>query len=134
MMSRSIRMVLACAGVLFLSGGATAQGQAPGQASRCPTGDCIAHSTQSQVKCTEETHQAVGDALGWHKGLSTNADQKILGGHIAGYQIKWSNGAWSTWFVPGQNDIDWKFNPGSNEMRRAWSYFGDHEHRYIICR
>ena len=134
MMSRSIRMLLAGAGVLFLSGGATAQGPASRQASQCPTGDCIAHAIQSQVNCTEETHQAAGSALGWHKGLSTNQDQKILGGRIAAYQIRWSNGAWSTWYVPGQNDIDWKFNPGSNDMRRVWSYFGDHEHLYVICR
>ena len=130
----ALRSILAAVSVLTLAGAAVAQvatGPAPNS---CPTGDCIKHSVQTQVTCTEESHGPAGTQIGWQAGLSTNADQKILGAKIAAYQIRWSTGAWSQWFVPGQNDLDTKYNTGTNDMRRQWAYFGDHEHRYVVCR
>ena len=130
----AVRSIFAAISVLTLAGAAVAQvatGPAPNP---CPTGDCIKHSIQTQVSCTEESHAPAGTQIGWQAGLSTNADQKILGGKIAAYQIRWSTGAWSQWFVPGQNDLDTKYDTGTNDMRRQWAYFGDHEHRYVICR
>lgn len=124
-------LVLAFAGgALFVQ--AQDLGQGPAQA-QCSGPDCIAQSLSSQARCTQEQHGAVGNSVGWLNGLNTNVDQRILGGDVVAYQIEWSSG-WSGWYVTGVNDIDWKFNPGSNQMRRVWSYFGDHNHRYIICR
>ena len=75
----AVRSILAAVSVLTLAGAAVAQvatGPAP---NACPTGDCIKHSIQTQVSCTEESHAPAGTQIGWQAGLSTNADQKILG-------------------------------------------------------
>ena len=70
-------------------------------------------------------------------------DEIIYGGRIAADQLRWFNGAWSGWFVPGMNDLDCKFNPNAkrcsipyvaNSLRKAWAYFEDHTHKIIICR
>ena len=107
----------------------------------CSTGDSIAHVISSQAHCTEETRAPTKDCR-WPAGLNTNVDQIVHGGEIIAYQIQWFNGAWSGWYVTGVNDIDSKFNPygrncsityGANSMRRVWSYFYDHHHKYIIC-
>lgn len=69
-------------------------------------------------------------------------DKIVDGGLIIAYKIEWYNGNWSEWYIPRVNDIDHKFNPTtkqceipyrSNTMRRMWSYFADHAHKYIIC-
>ena len=101
--------------------------------SNCPTGDCIAHEISSQDTCVESTASPQQDSR-WYQNLSLQTDQLILNGEIAAYQIRWFNGKWSRWFVPGVNDIDHKYNLDSNRMRRMWSYFYDHEHKYIICK
>jgi hypothetical protein len=75
-----------------------------------------------------------GEAAGWHLGLSTETDHKNYGGNVVAYQIQWSNGAWSGWYVKGVNDIDGKVNPRTNTARREWSYFADHTHKVLICR
>lgn len=108
----------------------------------CPTGDCIAHDISTQDSCKETVETAPHSNTLWHQGLSLQADNRILGGDIVAYKIRWFNGNWSGWFVPGINDIDIKYNHQSwvkgrashNTMRRMWSYFYDHEHRYIICK
>lgn len=80
----------------------------------------------------------------WEKlGLDTSKNSDI-----AKYRIKWSNGSWSEWFTPGENDIDWKDNCGDKYYlggrdwdlsrptecsRRVWSYFTDHVHEYYQC-
>jgi hypothetical protein len=70
-------------------------------------------------------------------------DEKVYGGRIIAYQLLWSSGAWSNWFVPGMNDRDSKFNTlattcsvpsPARGLRKAWAYFYDHKHRIIICR
>ena len=108
----------------------------------CSTGDRIAHVISSQARCTEETRTRTSDCR-WKAGLSTNVDQIVRRGEIVAYQIRWFNGRWSGWYVTGVNDIDIKFNTrasrcsitlGANSMRRMWSYFFDHTHKYIICR
>jgi hypothetical protein len=82
--------------------------------------------------------QATGDPR-WAAGLSLDADQDLFvernlrQWNVQSYRIRWSNGAWSEWFVAGVNDVDFKFNPGSNTMRRMWSYFADHEHQALAC-
>jgi hypothetical protein len=51
---------------------------------------------------------------------------------IKNYRIQWFSGAWSGWFTPGVNDLDWKTNPDGS-YRLAWAYFGDHTHEYQKC-
>ncbi|XP_041346991.1 uncharacterized protein LOC121366720 [Gigantopelta aegis] len=95
----------------------------------------------SQGKCKEVTERATRDCR-WPAGLYPFVDQLVKGGRIIAYKIRWFSGSWSGWYVPGVNDIDGKFNPSSrscslpylrNSMRRMWSYFYDHTHKYIIC-
>ena len=92
--------------------------------------------------CTEVERSARGDCR-WVAGLNALADQVIESGRIIGYQIRWSNGNWSHWYIPGVNDLDHKYNPSpktcafsyrANTMRRMWSYFTDHTHKFIICK
>lgn len=51
---------------------------------------------------------------------------------IARYRIQWSSGAWSRWYIPGVDDVDWKTN-FNGSLRRVWSYFADHTHEVEIC-
>ncbi|KAK3104965.1 hypothetical protein FSP39_014219 [Pinctada imbricata] len=78
----------------------------------------------------------------WVAGLYRYVDVAILNGQIIAYQIRWKTGKWSNWYVPGVNDIDDKINTmrrtcglpyKANSMRRMWSYFYYHDHKYIIC-
>ena len=101
--------------------------------SDCPTGDCIEHNISTQDICEESIAPPQRDSR-WHQDLSLQTDQLILDGDIVAYQIRWFNGNWSKWYVPGVNDIDHKYNLNNNTMRRMWSYFYDHEHKYIICK
>jgi hypothetical protein len=70
-------------------------------------------------------------------------DQIVEGGRIAAYKIRWFSGRWSNWFVPGVNDLGPKFNINpktcslsyrAKSMRRRWSNFYDHTHKFIICK
>uniref|UniRef100_A0A8W8HLG5 Uncharacterized protein n=1 Tax=Magallana gigas TaxID=29159 RepID=A0A8W8HLG5_MAGGI len=93
-------------------------------------------------KCTEVVKPRTSKCE-WHIGLYSNMDYVMLNGKIAAYQIQWFNKKWSEWFVPGVNDLDGKFNikpvtcgsfpKKGNTMRRMWSYFYDHTHKYILC-
>lgn len=56
-------------------------------------------------------------------GLDTSSHPEIVK-----YQIRWFAGHWSSWFTPGDGDIDWKLS-----TRRVWSYFDDHEHKVMYC-
>lgn len=103
--------------------------------------DCINHDITSQPNCREVQRSRTRDCR-WHAGLSTNVDQTILSGEIVAYKIQWFSGRWSGWYVPGMNDIDHKYNTGARicsvpvrarSLRRVWSYFYDHTHKYIIC-
>ena len=96
-------------------------------------GDDISYEISTQDICLEIISPPQRDPK-WYQGLSLQIDQEILGGKVIVYQIRWFNGNWSTWFVSGVNDIDHKYNPANNTMRRMWSYFDDHEHRYILCK
>lgn len=105
----------------------------------CPGRDCIHHELRTQAVCRlqgsdKSPLQPTGRTPGWYKGLNTEIDNKILGGNIVAYKIRWFNGSWSHWYVTGVNDIDHKFNTNSNDMRRLWSYFTDHQHQYILCK
>lgn len=95
--------------------------------------DCVLYDNKSQSRCSEMTTDADNDSR-WIAGLSANMDHTILGGKIIAYRIRWQAGAWSNWYVPGYNDIDWKYNKDNNAQRRVWAYFFSHEHNYIICR
>ncbi|KAK3105300.1 hypothetical protein FSP39_021867 [Pinctada imbricata] len=96
---------------------------------------------RNQDTCREVTRRATRDCR-WKAGLYRNVDFVALRGRIIAYQIRWFNGRWSGWFVPGINDADGKFNPyrgrcslrlEAKSMRRVWSYFYDHEHKFILC-
>ena len=51
---------------------------------------------------------------------------------ILKYRIQWFSGAWSSWFTPGVDDVDWK-TPADYSRRRVWAYFGDHNHEFQKC-
>lgn len=55
--------------------------------------------------------------------LNLSLDQKKFGCRIVAYRIQWFSGAWSSWFVPGVNDLYKK--PGE-PLRRFWACFNDH--------
>ncbi len=99
--------------------------------------DRMLHDISTQNRCTVKTSGASRNSL-WHRGMSANVDQDVLNGEIIAYQIRWFNGRWSGWYVPGVNDVDTKVNRNNsaknNTLRRVWSYFYDHTHKYIICR
>jgi hypothetical protein len=106
--------------------------------------DRVIYNTATQATCKEITRGPQRSReCGWHAGLYTNVDQFYLKGRIAAYKIRWSGGSWSSWFVPGINDIDIKFNVygrycrhfkvNPKSMRRWWSYFYDHTHKFILC-
>ncbi|NEO77783.1 hypothetical protein [Moorena sp. SIO4G3] len=108
-------------------------------ANGCSRRDCIQHELRTQATCTLQGYDQsglppTGKTPGWYKGLNTEIDHQILGGDVVAYKIRWFNGSWSGWYVTGVNDIDWKFNTGTNDMRRVWGYFSDHQHQYILCK
>ena len=98
----------------------------------CSGSDCVIYDLSTQDSCTEVAANASHD-IRWGRGLSLDVDRAIKGGRIVAYKIQWSSGGWSGWYVPGVNDIDYKYNLGSNTQRRMWSYFYDHSHSYVIC-
>jgi len=97
----------------------------------------------SQSTCTEVDNEPPLNDCRWNAGLYSHIDQVVKQGRIIAYKLQWSTG-WSGWYVPGENDIDIKYNPTgnsacsvplvANSMRRWWSYFYDHTHSYIICK
>ncbi|XP_046364447.1 uncharacterized protein LOC124140759 [Haliotis rufescens] len=97
----------------------------------------------SQVICLEYERKPTNNCA-WVAGLNIFADQLIDGGKIIAYKIQWKSRRWSTWYVPGINDISRTYNPSdhdcdtlalkANSMRRMWSLFYDHTHVYIICK
>jgi hypothetical protein len=110
----------------------------------CGSSDCVKPYVWSQTaaNCTEEIKTATYDCR-WPSGVRGRMDEIVYSGRIAAYQIQWSSGSWSGWFVPGMNDRDSKFNPSAlscslpypvNGMRLAWAYFYDHKHKIVICR
>lgn len=108
----------------------------------CGSHDVVTYDLSTQQTCVEVTRGPTYDCR-WKAGLNLNVDEVILHGDVVAYQIRWFSGAWSGWYVTGLNDIDWKYNTGSvscsvplsaNTMRRVWSYFFDHTHKYILCR
>lgn len=129
------RQIIACVGlgisIIALICARTAAAAAA--VADCPTGDCVSYDITTQAQCTEVTEGRTDDGR-WGQGLSTNVDQTVKGGEIVAYQIQWFNGNWSEWYVTGVNDIDAKYNPHDSTMRRRWSYFYDHTHKYIICK
>ena len=107
---------------------------------KCSGPHCVQYSAYF-ADCKMYTKPVTADCR-WKSSFDTRLDETILHGKIAAYQIQWFNGEWSVWFVPGLNDIDWKFNPTdvdcelpiqANSLRRVWAYFYDHRHRYILC-
>lgn len=104
--------------------------------------DKLIYDISTQPKCIEVVRPRTLQCQ-WHIGLYNNMDYLMLKGKIAAYKILWFSGAWSGWFVPGVNDLDGKFNINpvtcggfpqkGNTMRRMWSYFYDHTHKYILC-
>lgn len=134
MNARSLVLPLAALVSVVSLSALTVHAQIAPAGSQCPTHDCIAHRIDTQAACTEEVKGPQGEPAGWHTGLSTEIDRKNYGGNVVAYQIQWSNGAWSGWYVKGVNDIDGKVNPRTNTARRQWSYFADHTHKVLICR
>jgi hypothetical protein len=114
-------------------------------ANSCSGSDCVHHEINiTQDVCTEVTNKSPSSDARWINSLSLQADNQILGGDIVAYKLQWFSGSWSSWIVPGINDLDTKFNMSAqvrngipvqaNSMRRMWSYFYDHNYSYIICK
>ncbi len=105
----------------------------------CPTGDCVSYNLSTQDECVMFDRQATGDQR-WTSGLSLDVDGELFvergqrQWNVQAYRIQWFNGTWSGWYVAGVNDLDHKYNPGPNTMRRMWSYFADHAHQTLACR
>lgn len=54
--------------------------------------------------------------------LNLNLDKKF-GCKIVAYKIQWFSGDWSSWFVPGVNDL---YKKEGEPLRRFWACFNDH--------
>ena len=94
----------------------------------------------TQATCTESAVQNPTYDSRWHlAGLDTNLDFYLKCGKIITFKLEWfpiGSEKWSDWYVVGVNDIDHKVNEfsfSSCPLRRMWSYFSDHCHKYIIC-
>ena len=101
----------------------------------------VKHDISTMSTCREVRKRPNYDCR-WSAGLDRTMDYQVRKGRIAAYKIKWFSGRWSGWYVPGINDIDYKYNkhPKScripykrDTLRLMWSYFYDHTHKYIIC-
>lgn len=112
----------------------------------CTDSDCHPYFI-TQGSCKDITAPPDKDCR-WYAGLNPYVDVAILkGGKIIAFQLQWFSGAWSEWFVPGVNDIGPKFitapascfepadvaAAGTKHLMRWWSYFFDHNHRFIVC-
>lgn len=73
------------------------------------------------------TRAEYGDGRYSSLGLDISQHPEIMR-----YRIQWSDGAWSGWYTPGVDDVDWKVNTNGTQ-RRAWSYFDDHKHEVELC-
>uniref|UniRef100_A0A7M5XBX1 Cnidarian restricted protein n=1 Tax=Clytia hemisphaerica TaxID=252671 RepID=A0A7M5XBX1_9CNID len=103
----------------------------------------VVHDISSQARCGL-VYGLVSTDCRWESGLSFNADQEVLGGRIAAYKILWPKGWGMTWYVPGVNDLDKRYNvygnslcsyeKKDNSMRRKWAYFTRYPHMYILCK
>ena len=98
----------------------------------CTGTDCIVYDLSTAGPCSESTSAALG-APKFSVGLRRDLDITYLKCRVIAYKIQWFSGAWSGWYVPGYNDVDYKFNTGVNTLRRMWSYFDDHTFKYICC-
>lgn len=54
--------------------------------------------------------------------LNLDLDRKF-GCKIIAYKIQWFSGDWSSWFVPGVNDL---YKKEGEPLRRFWACFNDH--------
>jgi hypothetical protein len=97
--------------------------------------DTMIYSLTGQNQpCTMEQHGPYG-GVSWQNTLDLNIDRaSSYHGHIVAYHYKTFGGAWTTWYVPGYNDIGTKFYPAGHSLERMWSIFQDHTHEFIICR
>jgi len=117
-------------------------GVEPLRRAELPPGQTVQHDISTQDTCIEVKSAPDREEHRWYQGLSRSVDAEILGGRVVAYQIHWFTGGWSRWFVPGVNDIDHKYNDSGhaantashNTLRRMWSYFHDHEHRYLLIK
>ena len=106
----------------------------------CTGSDCVIYGAQF-AECYHMYSGPTWDCR-WAADMNRRTDEKILDGTIIVYAIRWFSGSWSPWFVPGHNDLDGKFNQGTNwwcgfdplSLRRRWAMFYDHTHFMIICR
>lgn len=92
----------------------------------------------SQAICSESAVQDRSGENRWAEaGLDTNVDFYLKCGDIIAFKLEWfpiRSEKWSDWFVVGVNDIDAKSDGPNYRLKRMWSYFADHRHKYIICK
>lgn len=110
----------------------------------CNGPDCVQHVSIT-AKCTESPVRQPTRDCRWASNRSRRLDQEILGVTIYAFKLQWFNGHWSGWYIPGENELDLKFNrwprrcypPKYNyrarSLRRMWAYFYDHTHKFIYC-
>ena len=78
----------------------------------------------SKVEGVEQIKRAASRDRQWHdQGLDTSKHPEVLV-----YQIRWFNGRWSGWLVPGFNDRE----KGKGRNVRHWGCFADHQHEVIL--
>lgn len=72
--------------------------------------DKVIYDQSHSTECVEVSRQATRDCR-WGSSLDPRLDEYLEKGRIIAYKLRWFGGSWSGWFVPGQNDVDIKFNP-----------------------
>lgn len=88
----------------------------------------VAAATNSETTYAQEvTSGPLGDAR-WVNSTDSNLDLTLLDKKIVAYRIQWFNGSWSSWYVPGVNDL---YKKAGEPTRRIWANFNDHNFTYI---
>ncbi|MFA4873624.1 MAG: CARDB domain-containing protein, partial [Patescibacteria group bacterium] len=92
-----------------------------------PSNATTASSNSTCLSSTVVSEAPLGGSAYQSLGLDITTHPEILK-----YRIQWFSGSWSPWYVPGQDDVDWKTNTDGSQ-RRVWAYFDDHTHEYEKC-
>lgn len=64
----------------------------------------------------------------WGSSLSLGLDAEIYNVKIIAYKVRWFNGKWSPWHIPGDDDT---YKKNGEPLRRYWACFCDHTHTYL---
>ena len=81
--------------------------------------------TLVKAKVVDRKKSAAANTRHWmDQGLDTSKHPEVVM-----YRIRWFNGQWSGWFMPGFNDRE----TGKGRHIRYWACFNDHEHEVVVA-